>query len=291
MLDLPVPENYIFASAMVVYFVAAIVALVQLLKSEDYRNVLLPIVCLAVVLEAVVLIFRAVEINAVPLTGLFESMVVLTIVFGLLYLLLSIVIRQVWFASAMVWGIFAIVLIAGIVAKPASEPHSIAATPWALAHGIMMILAGASIMFATTSAVLYLLATHKLKQKRVMQVLGKVPNIEKLEKMTMSGLKAGFIFLTIGLASGAGLIYLLKTPFTAWLQDAKVICILATWLLLVAVLALSRLLALRGRTKAYMTIAAFALVVFAILGVAAIGKTQHDFSRRVAPTVSETVII
>ncbi|MHC4762658.1 MAG: hypothetical protein ACYS71_04695, partial [Planctomycetota bacterium] len=84
MLELPIKEIVIFASVVVLYLAAAIIGIVQLSgKGEKYSRLLLPVVSLAVCLEAVLLIFRAVVIKAVPLTGLFESMIVLTIVFGL----------------------------------------------------------------------------------------------------------------------------------------------------------------------------------------------------------------
>ena len=73
--------------------------------------------------------------------------------------------------TKMVWVILAIILMAGTVAKPASEPHAVAATPWAIAHAIAMILGGAAIMFATASAILYLFGSYKLKHKKVLQVL------------------------------------------------------------------------------------------------------------------------
>ena len=145
MLELPMPEIIIFAFVVMVYFTAAIVGIIQLLADgEKYKRFLLPLVCLAVSLEAVILIFRAVAIKAIPLTGLFESMIVLTMAFGLIYLFLSIAIQQVWFASIMVWVILAMILMAGTVAKPAAEPQAVAATPWAIAHGIAMILGGAA---------------------------------------------------------------------------------------------------------------------------------------------------
>jgi ABC-type uncharacterized transport system permease subunit len=193
MLGLPIPEIIIFAFVIALYLAAAIVGILQLpAGGEKYKRFLLPLISLAVTLEAVMLIFRAVEIKAVPLTGLFESMIVLTIVFGLIYLFFSIAIQQVWFGSVMVWVIFGLIILAAIVAEPASEAHAAAATPWAIAHGIAMILAGVATMLATASALLYLLGRRKLKQKKVMQVLGKVPNFEKLEHMNLLGLKACF---------------------------------------------------------------------------------------------------
>ncbi len=283
MLELPIKEAVIFSSVVILYLSAAIICIVQLSSgSEKYRRLLLPIVSLSICLEAVLLIFRAVAIKAVPLTGLFESMIVLTIVFGLVFLFFSIAIKQVWFGSVMVWVILIMILLAGVVAKPASKPYSIAATPWAIAHGIAMVLSGALIVFATANAFLYLLGTHRLKQKKVMKVLGKVPNIEKLKKLNVFGLKGCFVSITFGLASGLGLAMVKSTAIQMsildWLIDAKIVLIIASWILLAIVLILRRLVLLKDKTIAYITMAVFFLILFAILGTAIFCGTKHDFT-------------
>ena len=292
MLGLPIPEIFIFAFVIALYLAAAIVGILQLpAGGEKYKRFLLPLVSLAVTLEAVMLIFRAVAIKAVPLTGLFESMIVLTIVFGLIYLFVSIAIQQVWFGSIMAWVIFGLIILTAIVAEPASEAHAVAATPWAIAHGIAMILGGAAAMLATASAVLYLLGRRKLKQKKVLQVLGRVPNIEKLERMNLLGLKACFILLTFGLASGIGLAAtsasLNMTAFD-WLTDAKIVLITLVWLLLGSILALWRTVKLREKTIAYVTLVTFALILFAIVGTSVFCGTEHDFGRSDVRTTEQT---
>lgn len=292
MLVLPKPEMTVFIFVVVIYLAAAAAAgVLQLLAGgEKYKRFLLPLISLGIVCESVIVIFRAIAIKAVPLTGLFESMIVLTIVFGLIYLFFGIVIRQVWFGSIMVWVIFIMILMAAVVATPASEAHAIAATPWAIVHGIAMILGGASITFATAGAFLYLLGRYRLKHKKVMQVLGRVPNIEKLERINLFGIRVGFLLITIGLISGLGLASMLGTGIAEWLIDGKVVCIIAAWFLLGMILALNRLLSLKGKTIAYMTIAAFVLVLFAILGVTVLGATRHDFSyyqQSVAPVIRQ----
>ena len=284
MSELPTKEIIIFVSVVILCVAAAIVATFQLRSGgERYRYLLLPIVCLAVCLESVLLIFRAAAIKAVPLTGLFESMIVLTIVFGLAFLFFSIAIRQVWFGFVMVWVILIMILLGGIVAKPAAEPTAIAATPWAIVHGISMVLSGALIMFATTNAFLYLLGARGLKQKKVMKVLGRVPNIETLKRFNIVGLKACFVLMTFGLASGFGLTMVKSTGIQMsildWLTDAKIVLIIASWILLGIVLILRRLAALRGKAIAYITIAVFFLILFAIIGTAVLCGTKHDFTQ------------
>jgi len=286
MFGLPTPEKIAFVSVVVVYLAAAIVGVLQLLAGGDkYKRFLLPFVSLAVTLEAVILIFRAVAIKAVPLTGLFESMIVLTIVFGLIYLFFSIAIQQVWFGSVMVWLILGMILTAGIVAEPASEPRAEAATPWAIAHGIAMVLGGASTAFATASAFLYLLGRHKLKRKKVMQVLGRIPNIERLERMSLLGLKACFVLMTFGLISGIGVAVANSATLEISVFDAKIVLITAAWVLLGTILTLRRIVTLKGKTTAYMTIAAFVLILFAIVGTTVFCGTTHDFTKNGIDTI------
>ena len=274
----------IFISVGLLYLAAAMVGIVQLQSNgERYRHLILPIVSLAVCLETVLLIFRAVAIKAVPLTGLFESMIVLTIVFGLVLLLSSIVIRQVWFSSVLVWVVLIMILLAGAVAKPASEPRPIAATPWAIAHGIAMVLSGAAIMLATVSAFLYLLGVNRLKQKKVIKVLGRVPNIEKLKALNVFGLKACLVLMTFGLISGFGMVMVKSTAIQMsildWLVDAKIVLIIVSWILLAIVLILRRLVVLKDKTVEYITMAVFLLILFAIIGTAVLCGTKHDFTR------------
>lgn len=280
MLKLPLPELIIFAVVVVSYLAAAIAGVLQLLsEGEKYKRFLLPLVALAVTLEAVILIFRAVAIKAVPLTGAFESMIVLTIVFGLTYLFLSIGIQRVWFGSVMVWVMLVLILLAAIVARPASQAYAKASTPWAIAHAISMILAGAAVMLATTSAVLYLYSSRKLKRKDLLGVLGKVPNIEKLQYMNLFGVKLCFILLTFGLVSGIGLSISLKMTSRAWLTDPKIVLIEVVWLLLGVLLVLWKTVKLKEKTIAHLTIVAFALILFAVVGTSVFCGTGHKFNQ------------
>ena len=291
MFELPIPEIILFLFVIVTYIAAAIIGLLQLLAhGERYKRFLSPIVCLGVTLEAVFLIFRAVEIKAIPLTGMFESMIVLTIVFGVLYLFFSIAFQQVWFGSITVWVILAMILLAGGVARPASEPDSVATTPWAIAHGIAMVIAGASIAFSTASAFLFLLGSEKLKHKKISQVLGRIPNIEKLKKLNLLGLKVCFILLTFGLASGAGLAIVqsaaLEMRFIDWITDPKIVLIIAAWGFLGTILLLRRVLGLKDKIVAYTTMVVFFLILFAIAGVAVFCGTKHDFTADKIKTIN-----
>jgi ABC-type transport system involved in cytochrome c biogenesis permease subunit len=242
---------------------------------------MIALIALAVSLESVILIFRAVAIQAVPLTGLFESMIVLTIVFGLTFLFLSAAVRQVWFGSVMAWLLFAMALLSALVAAPASNLQPAARTPWIAAHGLAMVLAGATIAFAAGAASLFLLARWKLKHKQIYKLIGKLPNIEKLEAMNIFALRASLVFMTFGLVTGIGLAVVkakgLGVSVAEWLTDPKIVLIAVVWVFLAAILVLRHLAALRGKMVACMTVAAFVVILFAFVGTAVFCGTHHNF--------------
>lgn len=279
MLDLALSEAVVFMLAGVIHTAAGVVATLQLLRRRGwYRSLMVPLIVGAILLDGVLLVLRGVSIGAVPLTGPFESLILLALVFAVLYLFLSAVMGQVWLAVVMSWLMVGVIVAAAAVAGPASRAHALAATPWAIAHATAMILAAASVVLATAASGLYLLGSYRLKRKEVMHVLGRIPNLETLAAMNRIGLRLGFVLLTAGMASGLGLVLVLGTGLASWLADGKVICIIAAWGLLGAILVWDRFFSLKVKARAYATIAAFALILSATIGVTVAGATQHKFS-------------
>jgi len=283
MFKLPLIELVVFVSVISLSVTAAIMGILQTRPGgQKYKPLLGHSLALAIVGEAVILIFRAAAIKAIPLTGLFESMIVLTLLLGLIYLIMGMVIRQVWFGSVMSWLILLIVALTAFVAHPAAKPQEIASAPWAVAHGLAMILGGAMILLAVVTACVYLLGSHRLKQKQIAKVIGVVPNIQKLERINLLALKAALISFTIGLLTGIGGVWL-KAEFLgeeplAWLVDSKIIGMVIVWMVLTLVLVMHRLRLIKGKRIAHATIIAFVWIIFAFVGAHVLCKTKHTFS-------------
>lgn len=290
MLQLPVLERTTFIAVVAIYLVSSILATIQLFRSNGKSRILLiSLIALAVSLESLILVFRAAAIKSIPLTGLFESMIVLSIAFGLTFLFLSITIRHVWFSCVMVWFIFALIMLSAFVATPASKIEFLAETPWALWHGISMIFSGAAIAFSGSMAALFLFTCRNLKRKKISRIIGKVPNIEKLESLNIVGIKAAFVFLSFGLISGIGLAVAKSAEISVslhdWITDSKMILIIVAWVILAVVLVLRKLL-LRGRGVAIITLIVCFLIIFSIIGATVFCGSEHDFSDRHPETVN-----
>jgi ABC-type uncharacterized transport system permease subunit len=204
------------------------------------------------------------------------------VVLSLIYVFLSMVVPQVWFAALMTWVILVLVILAGVVAKPAAVPTKVAVTPWIVFHAVAMLLSSVSIVCSTTFAALYLVANRKLKQKRVVSVLGRLPNVEWLRRAIKGGLKSCFATMTVGLASGIGLVVVksasLGMGYSDWIGDPKIVLMAVAWCLLVGILCLHSLGGLSDKGMAYATAFTFCVVIFAIVGVALFCGTRHTLT-------------
>lgn len=288
MFELPPLERHLFWGILILSLVSSVLAHLQIVRADmKFRGILTGFVSVQIVLGALLLILRAVSIKAFPITGVFESMLILLVFIGITFLFLSAFIQQVWFLSVMVWGLFVIVLLAAVVAKPASVLQEAARTPWVIVHALCMSLSGATIVFAAAMSVLFLWSRRRLKSKRFLTLFGKMPTIERLEEMNLFGLRFSFVALTFGLVSGVGLAAVKSaglgmTPGD-WLTDSKIVLIAVAWIILLCVLILRRLLALGGKTVAQATLVICFLILFAFIGSQIFCKSGHDFGR--APAV------
>jgi len=290
MLQLPVHERFLLYLVLAAYAAAGIAAALRLSGEGRRSGRALPLLIAAgVCLQAVLLVLRGIEIRGFPLTGLFESMVFLGIAFGAAWLFLRPFVPQVWFGSAMTWILLLIAILGAKAAAPAGEVHHAARTPLAIAHGLAMILSAAMVAFATVSAWMYLLANKRLKKKELGKVLGRMPNIEKLRRMNLLGIGGAFVVLAFGLFAGlgmaAGQISAGETSLADWLTDPKTVLVIVSWALLGAILILRPAVRLGGRAVAYLTVIAFFLILFAMVGVSFFCGTRHVFSHAAAAPV------
>lgn len=281
-MDLPMAERLIFLLAGLLTLAATVLAYCQLRTRRDwYGSASTHLAALAVVLEVVLLVLRAVDQRGALLAGLFESLLVLTAAFGGTYLVLGVFLRQGWFRLVMLALVLAMLCLTGWAAQPARQVHEMVSRPWAIAHGLAMALSGTTILVGAGAAIVYLMGRARLKKKELARVVGVMPNLQRLERLNVWALTAGFVLLTLGLVCGAGMAALrsgsLGLGFADWALDPKTVTIIAAWALAALALAGQRLRLCSSRVTAYMTLAVLVLMMLA-LASGLLWQTVHDFA-------------
>jgi ABC-type uncharacterized transport system permease subunit len=289
MFQLPPMERSLFWGMLAFSCMGAVVGLIRTAgRQVPSRRLIIASTAGVMLLGSVLLGLRAAALKAFPMSDIFESMIILLLLVGIVFLFLSVSIRQPWFSSVMAWVFFIMVLLSAAVARPASSLQQAAQTPWVAVHALSMVLSGAMILLSAAMSVLFLLSSQRLKNKQISTLFGNMPTVEKLEGLTLTGLWWSFIALTFGLISGIAIAAVksegLQMTLMDWLTDSKIVMITLAWVLLGAILLLRKTLAWSGKTVAKMTLAACFLILFAFIGSQILCKSAHDFSARLMET-------
>ena len=292
MLQLPPFERYIFLGIFICSLLSAFLGFLQIrMEKVRLRSFLIAFASLIISLSAILLMFRASHIGAMPITNIFESMIFLLIFIGVTFLFLSAFMQQVWFSSVMTWVLFAIIILAAMVAKPASTFRANAQTPWVIFHALSMALSGAMIVFSTAMSLLFLVSFNRLKNNQMSKLFGRMPNIERLEFFNLLGLRLTFVVLTFGFVSGIGLAVVKSAgadiTFMDWLVDSMIVMIVGSWLMLMVVLLLRYILGLSGKMLARLTLVVCFLIVFAFVGTRVFCKSSHNFGNNLIKVCDE----
>jgi ABC-type transport system involved in cytochrome c biogenesis permease subunit len=181
--------------------------------------------------------------------------------------------------SRMAWGLFVLPLVLGLLGL-AQLFHEGAPRPedawsvlpihgqhfWAIFHGTLMLLAAVGISVAFVASAMYLVQSHRLKSKLAPGQGLKLWSLERLETMQRRGIVLAFPLLTAGLLVAAA--QMLSMPeSTQALDNPKVISTVALWVVFGILLYLRYGARAGGKQIAVWTIAAFSLMLLALVAV------------------------
>jgi ABC-type uncharacterized transport system permease subunit len=136
-------------------------------------------------------------------------------------------------------------------------------SPAVVLHILMSMLAYALVSLAATQALVYAWADHRLRQHRGATLGGlALPPLESLEDQLFLLISAGFLFLTLSLASGVGFIHDLQAQH---LLHKTVLTVLA-WSILGGLLVGRHLRGWRGQQAVRWALVGFAMLVLGYFG-------------------------
>lgn len=130
---------------------------------------------------------------------------------------------------------------------------------WLPIHVTLAVLGNAVLALAFAVSLVYLVHERELKEKRVGRFFKRLPSLETLDQLNYRALVWGFLFLTLGILSGA--LWGKHSWGRFWSWDEREILSLVTWLLYAGLLEARMVAGLRGRRAAAVTIVGFAVVL------------------------------
>jgi len=216
------------------------------------------------VLHAVAILLVGIEAERIPLTNMFEYLLVFGWALSGLYL--YIVFRHRFRIAGLVLPPLAALAIVGALAVSQSEVKDVSGPGVGfLFHTSISTLGMAFLGVAFGMALLYLAQDHALKSRSTPGMLQRLPALEECDQVGFQALIVGFVMLTVGIGTGI----VMNTDLHSKLLSggAKQIFPLLAWGVFLIVLFSRTWLGYRGRKSAYLTIAGFLLGLATVVGM------------------------
>ncbi len=211
--------------------------------------------------------------HKVPVTTVFESLLVLSWIMALIGLYLMARSPQPVAVGLFVLPlVLALVLLAGrFESQTAQWDEWRGATRfWGSVHGVFLLAGAVSTCVAFAAGLMYLVQSNRLKHKRRPRLGFSLPSLEQSERLNRGAITLAFPLLTFGLLIGVVLDLAVRRPASgaplSW-TDPKVVSAGLMWLVFAVLLHARFRPAMRGRSVMLLTILAFAFLVFTWVGV------------------------
>jgi ABC-type transport system involved in cytochrome c biogenesis permease subunit len=220
--------------------------------------------------------------RTVPVTTVFESLLVLSWILALIGLYLMIRSpRPVAVGVFVLPLVLALVLLADWVAARTAhwDDWRGAKAFWGSVHGVFLLAGAVSTCVAFAAGMMYLVQSNRLKHKRPPLSGFALPSLEQSERLNRGAITLAFPLLTFGLLIGVILDLAQRRVPLSW-TDPKVVSAGLMWLVFAVLLHARFRPALRGRSVVLLTILAFAFLVFTWVGVDVLRlPTAHGHGR------------
>lgn len=203
--------------------------------------------------------FHVAALAQTPLVGLAAAISVLALCFVVLQVLTERMLRAsavALFTAPLAAGLVGFALLIGL--GPDAQPAGTRDT-WLVLHVALSFLGVALLALAFFAAALYLLQFRELKSKRFGQVFQLFPPLERLDRLNLIALGAGFPILTMGVLLAIG--YALRFAGGVEIAKAQAVWGLFTWVVLGWAVFMRHVRHWGGRRAAFASIAGFAAVL------------------------------
>jgi len=228
----------------------------------------------------------AIRTGQLPVSTVFESLLVLSWVLAGVGLYLIVRSPQPVAVGVFVLPVvLALVVVAGVRAPRedwVASGWGAATHFWGAAHGVLYLVGAVASCVAFVAGLMYLSQSNRLKHKRPPRFGFRLPSLEESERLNRAAITVAFPFLTAGLLVGLVMEVALRKAGRSGLgwTDPKVVSGVLMWLVFAGLLHARFRPEMRGRRVMIFTVVAFLCLAFSVVGVDLMNITSHGVPRR-----------
>jgi len=262
----------LFNAGLAVYFCAMVCAVICLMsRRQVFDKLANGLIVAGVAIQTVYLGMRWAEAGRAPFSNMFESLVLFAWTVAVVYLLLRIRTKMPWLAAAAA-ALSALALAHASTFESAIRPLMPALqSNWLSFHVMTCFLGYGAFAISALAATGFLMVSRK--GSTVQEESRKT-----LETVVSQTISFGFLFLTLGILTGA--VWANSAWGTYWSWDPKETWSLITWFIYAAFLHFNFMRGWRGRRAAWISIIGFLSVLFTYYGVNFLLSGLHSYAKQ-----------
>lgn len=262
----------LFNAGLAAYFCAMVCAVIGLMaRRHIFDKIANALIVAGVSIQTVYLAMRWVAAGRAPFSNMFESLVLFGWTVSVVYLLLRIRTKMPWLAAASA-ALSALALAHASTFESDIRPLMPALqSNWLSFHVMTCFLGYGAFAISALVAAGFLIATREGSTVQV-------ETRQSLETIVTQTISFGFLFLTLGILTGA--VWANSAWGTYWSWDPKETWSLITWFIYAGFLHFNFMRGWRGRRAAWISMIGFCSVLFTYYGVNFLLSGLHSYARQ-----------
>jgi cytochrome c-type biogenesis protein CcsB len=211
-----------------------------------------------------------------PFANMYESLVFFSWTVAILYIFVELKYKESIigvFASPLIFLAIAYASLSPDVSSKISPLIPALKSNWLIAHVIACFLGYAGFAVAFGFSIMYFI---KPKNPDAISVFAKLPSWDLIDELTYQMVVFGFLFLTIGIITGA--VWANSAWGTYWSWDPKETWSLITWFVYAIFMHLRMMKGWYGKNLAWISIIGFMAVIFTYFGVNYLLSGLHSYA-------------
>ena len=210
-----------------------------------------------------------------PFANMYESLVFFSWTVAILYIFVELKYKEYIigvFATPLVFLAIAYASLSPDISSKISPLIPALKSNWLIAHVITCFLGYAGFAVAFGFSIMYFV---KPKNSDSTSIFAKFPSLDLIDEMTYQMVVFGFLFLTIGIITGA--VWANSAWGTSWSWDPKETWSLITWIVYAVFMHLRMMRGWQGKNLAWVSIIGFMAVMFTYFGVNFLLRGLHSY--------------
>ena len=229
---------------------------------------------LALVLHASYIVARTIALHHPPITSVFEILSLIAFTVVLVYAYIEFRTKNTATGYFILMLPFFFQLISSLFIKEVSDVPLMLQSNLLGFHVSSAFLGYAAITISAVYGFLYLMLYHDIQSKQFGVIYKRLPNLETLERMSITATLFGFALLTIAIV--IGIIWLPRVFGDFDYTDPKLIGTVAIWVIYAVGLTAKKAVGFQGRRMMVLSVAAF---VVALLSMTVINMFFTEFHK------------